>query len=222
MLTRMHGESDIDYIEKGTNKIDRNGLILEYDIKTNHYEIVPNIAKDMSNNENDAVFTNAKYNEGRNGVIFDGTSTYAQLSLKQNLTFPMTIETTIACTEAQTSLIYLEPISQTALGMWEDYFIVTIYEKTLTIPIPLDFFNGEIKHIVITYNSLTDFEFYINGQKLDKNTSIDAWATDVGTISYLGRRQRGDYFKGIMYEFRIYNTILSENEIMENYKNIKY
>ena len=69
---------------------------------------------------------------------------------------------------------------------------------------------------------MTDFEFYINGQKLDKNTSTDAWATDVGTISYLGRRQRGDYFKGIMYEFRIYNTILSENEIMENYKNIKY
>ena|GEM_PF-3231634 len=210
-------QSDKEFIENGTNKIERNNLVLEYNIKNNFtIKNVPYIIKDSSKNQNDIIFNDAEYNEKRNGIIFNGNSTYAQLNLKQALTFPMTIETTISCTEKKNEVIYLEPESQTALGIWNNNFLLTILTQAVTIPVPSDFYDGELKHIVITYNSLTDFELYVNGEKINKSTSTDSWNISIGTVPYLGKRNGRDYFKGTMYNFKIYNVILSEDEIIKS------
>ena len=213
----------MDFLKNGAKKIDRDGLILEYDIKSNHdgqKEDIPYIIKDISNNGSDATFYSAKYNENGNGIVFDGISTYAQLDLKQNLTFPTTVEVTLQYTGTTTnSVIFLEPKSQIGIGVYSNYFVTTINKTTNVIPIQSSLFDGKTKHIVITYNNLTDSEFYLNGNKMIKSTSVyDAWDHEIGNTSVIGKRGGGNYFKGIIYNFKIYNRILDENEINDKYK----
>lgn len=215
--------NDMDFLKNGAKKIDRDGLILEYDIKSNHdgqKEDIPYIIKDISNNGSDATFYSAKYDENGNGIVFDGISTYAQLDLKQNLTFPTTVEVTLQYTGTTTnSVIFLDPKSQIGIGVYSNYFVTTINKTTNVIPIQSSLFDGKTKHIVITYNNLTDSEFYLNGNKMIKSTSVyDAWDHEIGNTSVIGKREGGNYFKGIIYNFKIYNRILDENEINDKYK----
>lgn len=63
---------------------------------------------------------------------------------------------------------------------------------------------------------MTDFELYVNGEKINKNTFTDSWNNSIGTVPYLGKRNGRDYFKGTIYNFKIYNVILSEDEIIKN------
>ena len=213
--------NDKDFIENGKEEEKREGLILEYGIKNNNENTFikqPYKLKDMTNNNNDATVYNAEYNDKGEALVFNGTSSYAQLNLQNELTFPMTIEMTLKCAEELTnSLIYLEPTSKTAFGIWYSDFVFTINAESQTVPIPSDFFDGNLKHIVLVYNSLTDFEIYINGEKMEKKTSINAWTAGIGSVPYLGRRGQGDYFNGTLYEFNIYEQTLGKDEISNNY-----
>ena len=206
--------SDINHIEENLNEINREGVILEYNTENETFEEFPYIMED--NNKNQIIFTKATYNKEENGIIFDGNNSYGEINLNQKLTFPITIETTISCSEKTNGLIFLDPESTVGVGLWNDHFCLTAKNKTNTVPIPSDFFNGELKHIVVTYTSSTDFEFYLNGNKVAKNTSTDGWGLSGETTVYLGRRKSGTYFKGTIYKFSIYNKELSKNEIIKN------
>ena len=211
--------SDISHIQENSNEINRDGVILEYNTENEIFEEFPYIMED--NNKNQLIFTKATYNEEENGVIFDGNNSYAQLNLKQKLTFPITIEAMIKCTENTNQLLFIDPESKTAIGIVNTgHFCLSAVTRTSTVPIPSDFFNGELKHIVVTYKSLTDFDFYLNGEKIEKNTSDDGWGLSGETVAYLGKRNIGTYFKGTIYKFSIYNEELSENEIIKKYNNI--
>ena len=74
---------------------------------------------------------------------------------------------------------------------------------------------------MIEYKSLIDFDVYINGVKITKNESRDGFTSGIGDIPYLGRRESGSYFNGTIYSFDIYNRILSEQEIENNYNKAK-
>lgn len=101
------------------------------------------------------------------------------------------------------------------------YFILTADPYSQVIPIPADFYDGNVKHLVITYNSIENFEFYINGIKQEKSTTRNYFTSDGDGTFYIGGRARGNFFKGTLYNFRIYSKILSQNEIMESYNSDK-
>ena len=167
-------------------------------------------------NNNNATLYNINLNKNKKGLEFNGNNSYGEINLNQKLTFPITIETTISCSEKTNGLIFLDPESTVGVGLWNDHFCLTAKNRTNTVSIPSDFFNGELKHIVVTYTSSTDFEFYLNGNKVAKNTSTDGWGLSGETTVYLGRRKSGTYFKGTIYKFSIYNKELSKNEIIKN------
>ncbi|MBQ9954662.1 MAG: hypothetical protein IJO87_04435 [Eggerthellaceae bacterium] len=55
---------------------------------------------------------------------------------------------------------------------------------------------------------------YINGEKVlsDGSTNFDG----TGLILYIGRRPSGSYFKGIVHAIRLYNRVLTKEEILYN------
>ena len=200
--------SDKIYIENGTNKINRHDEILEYDIRNEQNlkkEKMLQTAKDKTDNQNDALFNIAEYSENMNGVIFDGSTTFAQVNLKQNLTFPITIEMAILPQgkEISNQVIFMEPKLKIGLQIYESNFYTTVNYDTKGFKIPSDFYDGTNKHIVITYESLDKIQMYVNGKELANTDGNNSNNSKTGDIFYLGRRQGGAYFKGIMYGFKI-------------------
>ena len=213
IYNRQFDESEINFTTNDEN------LLLEYDLsKDFKYAYKSLELQDLSGNDNNATCSNIYYTDDKKGIVFNGSSSYAIMNLKSAITFPCTIEMDIKTTTKTTnSLIYLEPTSKTAFGIYGSNFNLTISTASNLISVPSDFYDGNLKHIVIVYKSLTDFELYINGIKLTKSSSTDAWTAGIGSISYLGRRGQGNYFDGELYEFNIYNKILTESEIKEEY-----
>ena len=211
-------QKNLSYIQNGINQNDKNNMILEYDIKNNQIlgsEMFIHIAKDNSNNENNAEVFNSIYNEEKNGIIFDGSTTYAQVDLKKDLKFPMTIETTIMPqkSNAKNQILFMEPKSKVGIQIYGENFFTTVNYDTKGFNIPSDFYDGTNKHIIVTYESLDKIKMYINGQELTKSGTSSSNNINTGNICYFGRRTDGNCFKGIMFDFKIYNKILDENKI---------
>ena len=206
-----------------TETDNRENLILEYDLsKDKKYRSSLLELKDNSNNNESAICNDILVTNDKLGMIFNGKTSYVTINLKDRIEFPCTYEVNLKTTvKANNAIIFLEPKSNLAFGIWNDYFIMTANEYSNTITIPTDFYDGNLKHIVIEYKSLTDFDVYINGVKMLKNTSTDGFTAGIGDTPYLGRRGQGNYFNGTIYSFDIYNKILSEQEIKNNYNKSK-
>lgn len=197
----------------------RTNLVLEYDIKNNPKYICEKL-NDVINSDNTASCYDIIYNNENNGIIFNGKSSYIELDSQQELTYPITIEFDIKYTTAKDkrSVIFIDKNSHTGFGIYDDYFICAVHEQNKTVPIPDDFYDGTLKHIVIEYFSKTEFELYINGTKLEKNSSVDCWAYGIGEPFRIGSRISGDcFFNGELYELNIYNSILTESQIRRKY-----
>ncbi len=178
--------------------------------------------KDITGNNNDAEVENITVNEEKNGIIFDGTSSYSKIDLKQNLEFPVTVELAITAEDAnRTQVIFSEPNLGIGILKYESYFYLTVNKSAKGFKIPSDFFDGNIKYITITYINLDTIKMYINGEEITETTSSTDYSSESGKDIYLGRRTKGNYFKGKIYYLRIYNKILSESEITESYINDK-
>ncbi len=217
IYNRLFSENEVNATDN------REDLILEYDLsKDKKYRDSLLELKDNSNNNDSAICNDILVTNDKSGMIFNGETSYTKINLKDNIEFPCTYEVNLKTTvKANDAIIFLEPKSNVAFGIWNDYFIMTANEYSNTITIPTDFYDGNLKHIVIEYKSLTDFDVYINGAKMVKNTSTDGFTAGIGDIPYLGRREQGDYFNGTIYSFDIYNKILSEQEIENNYNKAK-
>ena len=97
---------------------------------------------------------------------------------------------------------------------------MTINYNTYGFKIPSDFFDGTIKYITITYESLDKIKMYINGEEItEKTTQTVNSSSELENNIYLGKRSTGNYFKGTFHEFSIYNSIFDQNTIIERYKN---
>ena len=177
--------------------------------------------KDITGNNNDAEVENITVNEEKNGIIFDGTSSYSKIDLKQNLTFPVTVEFAITTEDAnRTQVIFSEPNLKIGMLKYESYFYLTVNYSAKGFKIPSDFFDGNIKYITITYESLDKIKMYINGEEItEKTTQTVNSSSELENNIYLGKRSTGNYFKGTFHEFSIYNSIFDQNTIIERYKN---
>ncbi len=203
--------------------IDRSNLILEYDIENEpNYTEEVGIIKDMTNNNNNAKGSNLHYNDKIDGIIFDGSSGYAQIDLQQNLTLPLTLEFVLTASNVGDVMQILFANPTIAFGFIDEWHLLVAdssNNNTNHLELPSDFYDGNKKHIVVTYNSSTDYKVYVNNVELTKSTSTSYWI--LPTASYLGRRHNGTYFKGTIHEFNIYKKELNENEIKMQYEKVK-
>ena len=221
--------NDKSFLENNGTAMNRENVVLEYTIKNNESNVYTkfktNKIVDLSNNSNNATAHDITYYDNKDGGLFNGTSSYVNVNKKDELTFPITVEMVIQTSTdiGQTELFYMEPNLRICFGNWiGEYFICTVNTSKQVIPIPADFYNGELKHIVLTYNSLDDFEIYINGEKQEKLVEADYFNSDGDETFYIGKRARGNFFKGVFYEFNMYSKILDEDKIQSNYeKSIK-
>jgi len=85
-----------------------------------------------------------------------------------------------------------------------------------------EYINNEWVHIVITADS-SGFNFYINSTEtysVSNSSQLDFPNNDIniGTDVDASETDYGNYFNGFIADFRIYNKILSNNEISNLYK----
>lgn len=227
---KLNYDKDKKFLENGEVIQRKENTVLEYIIKNNESNVYTkfktNKIVDLSNNNNNATAHNIAYYDKKDGGILDGNSSYVTVNKKDELTFPMTVEMVIQTSvdSSKTEILYFEPKSGICFGIWRgENFFCTAENQAQLIPIPSDFYDGGLKHIVVTYNSTDDYEVYINGKKQEKSTLTDTFTSDGDKTFYLGRRSRGNFFKGVFYEFNIYSNILDENRILNNYhKCMKY
>jgi|GEM_PF-3441059 len=193
-------------------EVSRTGLVAEY-----HFE---GDAKDSSGNGNDGTVYGASFVEGKVGkaLSFDGSNDYVEvlnadiLKSHNSLTVSSWIKVEAS---SQSSVFYF--ISTNGFGVWQR-------NNQMGLAISLSSTNssgGQIKtntwqQIVGTYDG-TWIKFYINGEL----KGITNWP---GTME-LGRSRNmiigtfnGQYWTGIIDEVRIYNRVLSAEEIKTNYE----
>ena len=151
-----------------------------------------------------------------NGIEFNGRSTYGTLELP-DMQFPMSIEISIKAYQKQGAILYIDPKSKTTIYVG-DYFTCTVNYLSETYKVPKDFFDGNLKNIVITYNTITDFNIYVNGNKLEKYGKKSSLTVNLPSTSQIGARLENDYFNGVFYDFTIYKGILNDSDILKNYK----
>ena len=191
---------------------------LSYDFKNNskniEYGKLEGIS-DSAGNNNETIVYNTNLNEEKNGIVFDGNTTYIQTNLKEDLAFPITIETTILPQKNNVAnqILFMEPKLKVGIQIYDKNFLATVNYNTKGFNIPSDFYDGTNKHIIVTYESLDKIKMYINGQELTRSGTSDSNNANTGNICYLGRRAGGNYFNGVMYDFKIYNKILDEDKI---------
>ena len=219
---------DINFLKSNVNNISRSNLVIEYGANNDVQEDLIEIAKitDNTKNGNDIIGHNLLQGINETGIIFNGKDTYGTIELQQNLNKPLTVELYLKCENTGgNQAIFIEPKSKTCLVILEDEFYVTVDDYSYATSVPSDFYDGNVKHIVISFAEIdnkNNYEMYINGQKLDKTKNSDYINPDGDNTFYIGKRNRGQYFKGILYEFNIYDGLLSESQIENNYNNMNY
>ena len=210
-------------------KVNEENLILDYSIKgnnTNENVVKPYILKNLGKNELDAVLYNADYNSDKTGIVFDGTSSYAQIdSSKLNITFPTTISMIVKCKESDARVIFADTNSKIGIGIKGNRILLSITDASYFYEVPEGFYTNEYNYITVIYgDKATDNNVYVNGKELSKRTDKDGWSVSrKGT--YIGLRPNGNpgsyYFKGILYKLKIYNQSFSEDEVLNEYQNDK-
>lgn len=224
--------ADINFLKNNGNNISRSNLVIEYGAQNDIQEDLIKITKIQNNikNGNDIIGYNLIQSNNETGIVFDGEDTYGTIELQQDLNMPMTVEMYLKCeNKNENQAIFIEPKSKTCFVIIDDKFCVTVWNDSYMLPVPTDFYDGNVKHIVIAFERIDEtdsvissYEMYINGQKLEKTDDAEYINHDSDNTFYIGRRNRGQYFKGILYEFNIYDGLLSESQIENNYNNMNY
>lgn len=151
----------------------------------------------------------SKFN-GSNSIIT--TNTFSEESCKT-----VSFWLKVATKPTDSRVVFADKGSAMALGFFNgSSFIVKANTSQVTYPMS-SLKIGEWNHIVLVKNSI--IEVYINSKKLTANTSTNYWTHSTQTLE-IGARSTGSYFNGFLSDFRVYATILSDNDIKELY-NVK-
>lgn len=217
-------DKDLNIVDTYTDEEEiEEDVLAEYTAKDVETKVRPLKLKDKTQNTIDAELKKAKYNDNGKGVVFDGTTTYGVLdSSKINFSCPTTITVAVKWENGANNLLFIDAKSKMSIGTWNNELLLTARDtKSYSYSLPDNFFNNEVNYITVQYNSnVSDNILYVNGEKMNKSSYYGTWnKNESGT--YLGRRASGSYFKGIIYDFKIYNKLLTEQEIMERYQKEK-
>ena len=186
-----------------------------YYMEETDYE--PTVWKDLTNNHTVLTY-NKNWNETNGSFDINGQESYYAY-IPGGVTDVLdeeSVEVEVSATTVNSSnIIYNGSNKEKVLiGIYNGYFIVSNnYTYYNTFNVPDDFYDGEKKNLILTYNN-GNYELYYNKVKLEKNTAVDRWCrNDANT--YIGRLQSStsDNFNGSIYKVKVYNRELSEAEI---------
>ena len=212
--------ADMNMISNDTENANRNNLILEYVVKNDLSSYVDTLT-DLAGNK-DLTCYNLIYNSSTKGLIFNGTNSYAYAFNNSGFSYPLTLEATLSTNSTGSMILYLDTNTETAIGFTNGEFIFSNKSHTYKVPVPNDFRNGELKHLVIVYRSLDnygDFDVYLNNTLLSKNSTTDFWSVS-NTYFSLGRRATNpeNYFKGTLYELNVFEGALTAEQVQNRYQ----
>jgi hypothetical protein len=183
---------------------------------------------DKSGNGNNATPNNFDYttlsgSDNKGGIVFNGTN-YLDCgnAVSLNLTGSITLE---AFVYKETQTAYAKIISKRSgsafyfLGCLDsNKFYIGIGDGTTikTLETTLPYANG-FYHVLGYYNKTTGImNIYVNGVLAGTSTSTLTIPV-IASPLYVGAENGGNYFKGIIYTIRLYNRVLNDNEIQQNY-----
>ena len=218
------GNYHIEYIRLGENNYVGNGLVLLLDgIKNtrNGHSTNTSIWEDLSGNNYDYTLNNIQIND--NNIYFKGTNNSYALR-KENLSEifgntlydDRTIEIVVKDTSDSHIWICGNSSSRKAIG---------IYGERLTVSIPPDYVSTfSLKNSVLKVNNYSilhkkegEICAYQNNEQLVNTNNLNCW-THSGEVSYIGNRSTNvTPLNGEIYSIRVYNRILTQEEINHNY-----
>lgn len=118
-------------------------------------------------------------------------------------------------------ICFIDYKSGLSFGMWNSQYIICSCKSNLNQAYPLtDLILNRWNHIVVQKN-LTDskMDLYINGVK-QTVLRTDYWSSNMTDKLTIGARMNGtNPFNGYMSDFRIYASALTQNQILELYRN---
>ncbi|MBR3153247.1 MAG: hypothetical protein IKF52_06635 [Clostridia bacterium] len=202
-----------------TSVSNSSNLILDYDLSRDQNDIYykVNQLNDLTGNNNNTNYCDRLYyNSDNSGIVFDGVNSSAQVNIQNALPSQFSVEFFIRSSTPHNGILFIDRTSQTAFGTYNNLLICSTTLSSKCPAIPADFFDGNLKHVVINYRTATDFDVYVNGTKLTGN-SDGYWNDNSTAYLTLGTRVNGPYFNGTLYEFNIYNSLIDESKINSNY-----
>lgn len=213
-----------------------DGLIARYDGENNTgigYDSTVTNWKDLSGNENNATILGTASWED-NKLIFDGIDDYIDTGMKQSdFGQKITIETVV---EFQDTSNYrgLYGLHQTA-STWSGitgqcnngnviFAIFSSNNTTTSVSVPSSIFLNKMTHVTVTMEGGSGIKVYLNGSLIAEGETQEYINPRDDYNFIIGKSHTLDdrYFKGTMYNFTVYNKILTEEEIKINYEIDKY
>lgn len=173
--------------------------------------------KDLSGNGNDGQLMNFNYDEGSGwvdgGLKFDGVDDYVEipyLGLTKNMSVSIGI------------FISIIPEGKQILMSNTDFAIGFIHGNSLIMTTKSHKRKATIdglvtnswNNITVAYDENSTPSCFINGIETSYS-GTDHW---LNPGNFIGKRETGNHYKGIITSVHIYNRALTNEEIMQNYK----
>lgn len=226
----------LEYIDAADNKIRRqlnrsnfifvddydpcNGIIAEgltYYIdfldsyRSPDVSYVHNVINNEQYAQNNGVFINNKKG------VFGGSQYLHAQDIK--VQYPVTLEFLLQFDSSKNQIVFFENYSpRIVCGYWNTYFVGR-YKGDKTFPYDFSELTNKVNLLTICYENEDAMTIYVNGVKLEEQDKTSSWNTSTFTGTYIGRRsyKDSDKFQGNMYRIRIYDRILTQEEILLNY-----
>ena len=178
---------------------------------------------------NSPTFTNEK----GGGLIFDGINDYVTLGTDQDYYFNLTKPYTISIWFKSNSLSTMGLVTRYNAGVRGNYFLKFLLNGAIMFNREISPFNlfsngilstGVVNNVVISYDG-TYQKIHLNGifdrQQLSGNIVQNQSNINllIGTSQLFGNPT--EFFNGTIYNVKIYNKGLSDNEILQNYNTLK-
>ena len=208
-------------------KIVTDGLVLCLDAgNPNSYPVSGNTWKDLSRGRNNGTLVNGPTFSGANGgsLVFDGVNDYVDCgSNKEYIAISGWIKTTTLSSEQCIVSGFMRSTDNVYgnVGIQNGNLVWTRPNKRRYT---LKLVNDGVWHHFHVYKDLTNnFIMYIDGIESPFNTSVGSNRTS--DVSVIGARKLSGvyslFFEGDISNVLIYNRILTETEILQNYNATK-
>lgn len=195
---------------------------------------------DLSSQGNNGVLTNGPtFNTSFGGaIVFDGSNDYVQVNDAAILDPLKTITISAWCKYNGTYSGFYAPIvfkKNTAVSYFEQYQLAYLTSGTVQVAIgngssnqaatsPLSYTNQLINAVAVVDTANSVIKIYVNGD-LKATTSIIYANMSISTSPLIigGNAQAGfpGYMGGSIYHVSMYNKVLSDQEILQNYNTLK-
>lgn len=222
------GDNPISFVYQGSDLLYPNpikdNLKLYYDFKgLSNTSIDKDIAKDLSNNNNNGVLKNFLFGEGagyNSNLYFDGIDDY--IAIESNVGNSFTISLTIKTEPVSTGYILSANsiyfyIRKHSNGL--DMAILNNTNKQEVFRVPnffSDFGNKKVNIVYVVNSEDKKVYLYSNGM-LKHNFDMNEKSIDKLTLTGIGIWNKSYFYKGDLYSVQVYDRALSQDEVEHNY-----